>query len=478
MLHLILKQKFMRIPLLFALIISSFMLKAQTGTLDSSFTIGDGPSSSVETIALQPDGKILIGGLFTSYDGSSINRLARLNSDGSLDTSFNIGTGPSGVVHKIKVLANGKIFIAGSISRYNGQDCDFIVKLNSDGSRDTSFTVVHNSNQSSPAYDFHVLPDGKILLVGILNDFAESGQRTLVRLHSDGSHDTTFNLGGSGFEGNIPGVTPVIRAIDTQSDGKIIVGGFFYRYNGTISRFIARLNPDGSHDTTFQNGDTVFSGPSNEVNTLKVLDDDKILVGGEHASYNGDTVNSLMRLNSDGTLDDTFNHGTGNTPYELAVGGNGEIAIGGSGSGGLYLHDSNGTTDNDFQDGRGSGTNTRVNTCAIQDDGKILIGGSFTTFDGTSVNRLARINGSTTLGLDDLEVITTTIYPNPSNRFLHVSSNKTYSEYAIYAIDGKKMASGSLEESREVPIDYLNNGVYYLELIGYENRNTIKFVKE
>jgi uncharacterized delta-60 repeat protein len=466
--------------LVFALIFSSFLLRAQTGTLDDSFNIGDGPSSSIETIAIQSDGKILIGGLFTSYNGTSINRLARLNSDGSLDNSFDIGVGPSGVVHKIKVLENGKIFIAGSISRYNNQDCEFIVKLNSDGSRDTSFTVIHNSNQSSPAYDFHVLPDGKILLVGILNDFAESGQRTLVRLNSDGSHDTTFNVGGSGFEGNVPGVIPVIRTIDTQSDGKIIVGGFFYKYNGTISRFLSRLNPDGSHDTTFQNGNTVFSGPSNEINTLKVLDDDKILVGGENASYNGDTVNFLMRLNSDGSLDNTFNHGTGNTPYELAVGENGEIAIGGSGSGGIYLHESNGLQDDDFFNGRGSGTNTRINSCAIQEDGKILIGGTFSTFDGTPVNKLARINVSSTLGINDAElnVSTTKIYPNPSNSFIHISSIKTYSEYLIYSLNGKKIKSGSLERSLEISINYLNNGVYYLELIGKENKEIIKFIKE
>ncbi|MFD0862530.1 T9SS type A sorting domain-containing protein [Sungkyunkwania multivorans] len=480
-----------------ALMIITHLSFSQVGTLDTAFDIGSGASSNVESIAIQPDGKIIIAGSFTSYNGTSINRLARLHPDGSLDNSFNIGSGPSGIVYKVKVLPNGKIFIAGSISRYNDQDCDFIVKLNSDGSRDTSFTVVHNSNQSSPAYDFHVLPDGKVLLAGILNDFAESGTRTLVRLNADGSHDTTFNLGGAGFEANIAGVTPYIKTIDVQSDGKILVGGFFFRYNGVNSRYIARIDQDGSLDTTFQNGNTTFSGPSNEITAITVLDNDKILVGGENSSYNGDSVKNLMRLNADGTLDNAFsvldaynNYAVGiSSPSQIAVASNGNIVVVGSRTSingnpakSIVLYDANGSLNTDFNAGMGLGPNSKLETCAIQEDGKILIGGifQFNMYDTTPTNRLARINTGGILGVHELDLTTDTsiIYPNPSDHTLFISSKNSFIKYSIYSQIGQKIESNRFMSSMKIPIDHLNTGIYYLELIGSDRSGFTKFIKK
>lgn len=478
---------------LFLLICQSLL--AQIGTLDTTFDVGSGPYPDVNTIAIQPDGKIIIGGSFISYDGVNINRLARLNSDGSIDNSFNIGLGPSGVVYKIKVLPNGKIFVAGNFEKYNNQDCDFIVKLNSDGSRDTSFTVVHNSS-SSAAYDFQILPSGKILLAGILNDFTQTGLRTLVRLNADGSLDTSFNMGGTGFESTTNSTFPEIKSIDLQSDGKIIVGGFFYKYNGIISRFLARLNTDGSLDTTFQNGDTVYSGPSNEITSIKVLDDDKILIGGENATYNGDTVNYLMRLNSDGTLDTSFsvlnaynNHHVGIvTPSQIELLNDNRIVVVGSRTTinghtprSIVVYNYDGSLDTAFNTGMGLGPNSKLNTCAIQSDGKILIGGifQFTTYDTTPINRLARINNGT-LGINDFESIVTdktVLYPNPANQFLFISDENRFTEYAIFSQEGKLIETKKKNNLSKISISHLASGIYYLNLYQTNDVKKFKFIK-
>src|SRR5690606_39124938 len=125
----------------FFFLFNSFLF-AQVGTLDETFNVGTGANVEVKAIAVQPDGKILMGGGFTLYNGFSQNRLIRLFPDGSVDESFNIGTGPSGIVNKIKVLEDGKILIGGAFSRYNGVQRKFMAKLNPNGSLDNSFNTM------------------------------------------------------------------------------------------------------------------------------------------------------------------------------------------------------------------------------------------------------------------------------------------------------------------------------------------------
>ena len=157
------------------------------GSPDTSFSVGSGFNASLVTMALQSDGKVLVAGNFTSYNGTTTNRIARLNTDGSLDTSFSTGSGLDYSPYRVTVQSDGKVLAVGWFSSYNGTSTNCIARLNTDGSLDTSFSI------------------------------------------------------GSGFN------SLVYKAF--QSDGKILVAGGFTSYNGNSTYNIAKLNIDGSFVT-------------------------------------------------------------------------------------------------------------------------------------------------------------------------------------------------------------------------------------
>ena len=215
---------------------------AQPGTIDLTFNptdpgfgFGDGPDFYVYTSSLQSNGKIIIGGEFTRYNGTAINRIARLNTDGSLDVSFNPGTGADNIVRICILQPDGKIIIGGSFSSYNGTSRNGIARLNSDGSLDVSF--IPGSGANGDIRSIRVLPDGKFIIGGEFISYNGTAIRHVARLNSDGTLDTGFNTGTGPDNG--------VFAITLQPDNKIIIGGAFSSYNGTARNGIARLNADG-----------------------------------------------------------------------------------------------------------------------------------------------------------------------------------------------------------------------------------------
>ena len=124
-----------------------FSANAQVvGSNDLTFNPGIGASSTVLSTDVQPDGKIIIGGGFTSYNGTSVNRLARINSNGTYDNTFNVGTGANITVYKVGVLASGKVFACGQFTTCNGAPARRIVRLNTNGTADNTFTVSTAAN--------------------------------------------------------------------------------------------------------------------------------------------------------------------------------------------------------------------------------------------------------------------------------------------------------------------------------------------
>jgi len=249
------------------------------GTVDSTFHAPafSGPPWAV---AVQPDGKIVFVGGFTTVGGLTRNGVVRLNSDGSLDTSFDVGIGASNV-EDLAFQADGKIVVGGLFSDFShGANTANVARLNPDGSLDSTF--VKGTNVSS-TYAVAVQSDGKILM----------GGWGLARLNPDGSVDNTFNcqLGA------------VIETLLVQPDGKILAGGSFNHAGSQNVFCFARINADGSLDTTFNAGG---SGPSSSVITITTQPDGKLLIGGYFDSYNGVTQPRIARLNPDGTLDSTF----------------------------------------------------------------------------------------------------------------------------------------------------------------------------
>lgn len=259
---------------------SNYIARLNTnGTLDTSFSTGTGLSSNVSTIAIQPDGKILIGGQFTSYNGTTCNRIARLNPNGTIDTSFHIGTGANSYVEEIALQTDGKILIAGSFTNYNGIARNHFTRLNKNGSLDTTFANVGGNS----IHVIRIQPDGKILTNG--------RTKHINRFNSNGTLDNSFNQYGTGAGGDLPNVSDVAL----QADGRIVISGYFSSYNGITRKRIARLNPNGSLDTTFNPGMVYFSQVTS-INSITIESNEKIIIGGLFTNYNGTIRNNLVRL--------------------------------------------------------------------------------------------------------------------------------------------------------------------------------------
>jgi uncharacterized delta-60 repeat protein len=206
------------------------------GSLDVNFETGGGfTNASIFTIATQNDGKILVGGSFTSYSGSSVNNIVRLNPSGSIDETFNIGDGFNDGVRSIAIQDDGKILVGGQFSSYSGSySLNKFIRLNTDGTIDETATL---GQFNSDVLDIAIQPDGKILVGGSFTSYGGSSSSRLVRLNTDLTKDTTF-LSGSG----INGFNNTVFTIAIQDDGKILVGGNFTFFDQVDSGGIARIS--------------------------------------------------------------------------------------------------------------------------------------------------------------------------------------------------------------------------------------------
>ncbi len=360
------------------------------GTYDTTFIQGTGFNNNVNSISIQNDGKIIVGGLFDSFNGILRSKIARLNADGSLDTSFNPGNGANLQVWTTSIQSDGKIIIGGDFTSFNGITRNKIARLNANGTLDTTFNPGSGANNA--VRSSNIQSDGKIIIGGGFFLFNGASRNNITRLNSDGSLDGTFNIGsgGNGF----------VHSISIQSDGKIIIGGNFTAYDGTTRNRIARINVDGSLDNTFNAG----IGATNQVTTTNIQSDGKIIIGGYFTAYDGTTRNRIARLNSDGSLDIFFNPGIGADKiiYATSIQSDGKIIIGGDfnsfdGTPRNFLTRLNTDASHDSTFNPGTGAIDQVRATAIQSDGKIIIGGSFTSFNETVKFRLARLNNDGTL---------------------------------------------------------------------------------
>ena len=285
-------------------------------SLDQSFSSGSGANNTVYAIFAQPDGKILCAGNFTSYNGTSRSRLARLNSDGSLDTSFDPGTGANDVIFAAIPAGDGGYFVGGLFTTYRGTARRGVAKINPDGTLNTNFVPQITSNP------FHVLclaaqSDGK-LLIGSDSSFG-SNTNICLRLNSDGSRDMTFTNRISVSFGFAE-----VNSIVPQPDGKILLGGSFSNTG------IARVNTNGAPDSTFvPSGGVVFE----TINKLLLLANGQIVAAGSFNTYGGVIRRSIVRINSNGSIDPAFDPGFGSdstTIFDVASLPGDRLAVGGS----------------------------------------------------------------------------------------------------------------------------------------------------
>ncbi|MEH2461682.1 putative Ig domain-containing protein [Nostoc sp.] len=387
------------------------------GTLDTSFnTTGKVTTDFASnndygsSITVQPDGKILVAG--DSYNGTNNDfAIVRYNSSGTLDTSFNITrkvttdfASNNDYGYSITVQPDGKILVAGG--SYNGINNDFaIARYNSNGTLDTSFNITRKvttdfGSNNDFGFSITVQPDGKILVAGssyngINNDFA------IVRYNSNGSLDTSFNTTGK-VTTDFASDNDFGFSITVQPDGKILVAGG--SYNGINNDFaIARYNSNGTLDTSFNITRKVTTdfGSNNDFGfSITVQPDGKILVAG--SSYNG--INNdfaIVRYNSNGSLDTSFNTtgkvttdfaSNNDSSYSITVQPDGKILVAGESDNGtnydfaIVRYNSNGTPDSSFNTTGKVTTDFGSNndsgySIKVQPDGKILVAGG--SYNGT-----------------------------------------------------------------------------------------------
>ncbi len=427
------------------------------GTVDTAFDVGTGFSGNVNTIALAGDGTgdIYVGGVFSSYNGTTSNRIIRLNNDGTVDSAFAVGTGFDWTLYTITPAADGSgdIYVGGVFSSYNGTPSNSIIRLNDDGTADTNFVVgtgadntintivpatdgtgdIHvggsianyngtisrglvrlaSTGSTSKSYSTNVALDnvanalapatdgsGDIYVGGSFTSYNGTTSNRIIRLNNDGTVDTAFVV-GIGIAGRVTTIAPA-----TDSSGDIYVGGAFTSYNGTISNRIIRLNSDGTVDTAF----AVGTGFNNSVTTIALANDGSgdIYVGGTFTSYNGTTSNRIVRLNSDGSVDSAFAVGSGfdSTVYTItpATDGSGDIYVAGRGasyndttSNYIIRLNNDGTVDTAFAVGTGFNVAVIAITPAADGSGDIYVGGAFTSYNGTTSNRIIRLNNDGTV---------------------------------------------------------------------------------
>jgi len=399
---------------------------AQQGKLDHKFNTyddgitGDGFDNAVRTLNIQSDGNLIVGGDYLNFNGKPISYLSRLQTDGTVDSAFNTGTGFNGKIYTSCIQSDGKIILGGNFTGFNSESIGRLIRLNSDGSHDIDFnTTVASGN--GIIYQIAQQTDGKIIIAGSFTTYNGTTVNRIARILSNGSLDPSFST-GSGTSANITN-------IEIQPDGKIILAGNFIAFNGISANRIVRLNPDGTPDTSFNQG----SGFNDDCSALILQADGKILVGGKFTEYDGFNANRIIRLNTDGSIDSGFLSGSGlsnGMVYTIKTDISGNIMLGGSFSdlyngtevNRLVLLNPNGTLKSDFDIGSGPAS-ASVLTLSNDSDGSWYIGGSFSVYDSKNQGRLAKIDSE---GLHDIGYLTAGVgFDNSVLKILPLPDTKT-----------------------------------------------------
>lgn len=384
------------------------------GTLDISFdtdgklstTFGTGTDVAY-SVAVKPDGKIIVAGY--SYNGSDNDfALAQYNPEGTMDIDFNssgklvsnFGMSED-AINSVALQPDGKIVAIGY--SHNGMNYYFaLTRYNTDGTLDNSFgiggklTTAFGSTRNDVAVAGMVQPDGKIIAIGETR-YGDKIEFAIARYNVDGILDNSFGTNGktTTYFGTYPGAIATSGAL--QADGKIIVAGYDYNATNDADFALARFNPNGSLDFSFNTDGklTTAIGTGNDFpQSIVIQPDGKIIVAGySYSSNNADF--SLVRYSANGSLDNSF---SGDGKLTTAIGNSADVAQsvtlqpdgkvvvagytwnGANNDFAVIRYNSDGTLDNSFDsDGKlttavGAGSDN-AESIILQPDNKILVGG-------------------------------------------------------------------------------------------------------
>jgi len=357
-----------------------------------------------------------------TFNGVSIKKLIRLNANGTLDTSFNYYQSVTTIFNpeKIALQSDGKIVIG----HMSGQ----VTRLNSNGTLDSTFAAGTGfSGTGFPVItSLKIDVNGKIVVGGCFTTFNGSPTNKLARLNINGSLDSTLNT-GTGFAG--PTASAGITCIDFQTDGKIVVGGNITSYNGNIINRVARINSNGDYDSSFSFSETIFNS---KVSAIKIQNDGQILIAGS-SNTNLTTGISFVRVNPSGTNDNTLNISSNFFGFLI-----------------ISIH--------------------------IQTDNKIILAGNFINYNTYAVNRIFRMTNPV-LSSSDFSQNRIVVYPNPVATYLNLQDIEDNSTFTIFDLLGKQVLAGNLTQ-KTINVEALKQGLYLLKVKSNNQETQTKFIKE
>ncbi|HVT31084.1 MAG TPA: delta-60 repeat domain-containing protein [Rhodanobacteraceae bacterium] len=339
------------------------------------------PMGPLTSLTRQADGKIVIVGNFFQVGAATYTRVARLDVDGSVDTTF-ADPNVDGEVKAVAVQSDGKLLIGGGFTNVGGQARHYLARLDADGSLDASFV---DPDLDGAVWAIAVQPDGKVLAGGDFGHVGTIAQNYFARLGTNGTLDTTFAD---------PELCCLpVRAVALQSDGHVLIGGYFAHVGSETHFNLARYSAAGVFDPSFPN---VPSGVPLVALAMLVAPDDSVYVDGASSQ-------PVIRLHADGRYDPTFVAAPTDSGIEgMLLQPNGKVLIGGifQQAGGQPRHalarlDADGSLDTTFGDLHFSvdagDPNGYIYGLAGQADGRIVVVGNFTLADGQPRQEIARV---------------------------------------------------------------------------------------
>jgi hypothetical protein len=254
-------------------------------------------------------GRIIVTGTFTSYKGASYNRIIRLLPNGDADLTFNIGTGFNNFTQAIVFDSNNSIIVGGIFSSYNGNSAPRIIKLLENGAIDTSFVIGTGFNNT--VTDILMNPDDSIFVLGYFSTWKGVGVSPgITKLLANGDIDVSFD-GGTGFSPYLP--SNPNNFLQIPGETSFYVAGYFTSYNGQPHNRVIKLNADGTVDNSFDAG----TGFNNIVALSKIVCNDKLFLTGSFTEYNGIASYYSIILNSDGSVFFPFSFDSYYQPFIL-----------------------------------------------------------------------------------------------------------------------------------------------------------------
>lgn len=329
-----------------------------TGDLVAACDLTSGFDKAVHEIVVDATGKIYVGGDFDYFGATQVGKVARLNSDCTLDTTFNVGIGFDHVVRTMAIQHDGRVLVGGYFSNYNGLSAPRITRLKSSGVKDASFVSLASPSDAGSVQAITMM-DGQILIGHSLWSYGPSSAQ-LNRLNSDGTLDTSFFNGSAPDAGatgwyNVP-LDILVESNTEVGTGKITSAGgtsMFIDSNGTTTYYdgIARLNGDGRPDSSF-------------------------------LPFQDSVIGAIWKIKKNG-----FGYHTAGFHRELYTTQVNYFA---------RLSD-NGSIDTACLANTGTGFNKNTWSVGLQSNGRIVLGGAFTVFNGGLSGRLIMLNSDCTV---------------------------------------------------------------------------------